>query len=293
MRGRMSRAFHLVTVALDGGRRVSGRRDRRGRRARSLVHAGRRRSPTVRHARHALGTPRPAPLVNFADVVERINPAVVNIDATTQRARRRGQRGRRRRRRQPGSVRRTVRLRRSRSATATRRAAARAAASSSTPTAASSRTITSSIAPSASRSSCPTAAASRARVVGTDPDTDIALIKIDGQTGLPVAPLGDSSTLRMGEWVVRDRQPARLRAHGHGRRRQLSRPEAVRREPRQLHPDRRRDQLRQQRRTADQQRAARSSASTRRSARARAASASPCRSTARRRFCRSCAPAAA
>ena len=41
----------------------------------------------------------------------------------------------------------------------------------------------------------------RARVIGADPDTDIALIKVDGQTGLPVAPLGDSSTLRMGEWV--------------------------------------------------------------------------------------------
>jgi len=41
----------------------------------------------------------------------------------------------------------------------------------------------------------------RARVIGTDPDTDIALIKVDGEVGLPVAPLGDSSTLRMGEWV--------------------------------------------------------------------------------------------
>jgi len=38
-------------------------------------------------------------------------------------------------------------------------------------------------------------------VVGTDPDTDIALLKVDGQRGLPVAPVGDSSTLRMGEWV--------------------------------------------------------------------------------------------
>jgi serine protease Do len=41
----------------------------------------------------------------------------------------------------------------------------------------------------------------RARVVGADPDTDVALIKIDGEGGLPVAPLGDSSALRMGEWV--------------------------------------------------------------------------------------------
>ena len=41
----------------------------------------------------------------------------------------------------------------------------------------------------------------RARVIGADPDTDIALIKVDGQAGLPVAPIGDSSTLRMGEWV--------------------------------------------------------------------------------------------
>jgi len=41
----------------------------------------------------------------------------------------------------------------------------------------------------------------RARLVGADPETDVALIKIDGQSGLPVAPLGDSSTLRTGEWV--------------------------------------------------------------------------------------------
>jgi serine protease Do len=41
----------------------------------------------------------------------------------------------------------------------------------------------------------------RAQVVGSDADTDIALIKVQSQQPLPVAPLGDSDALRVGEWV--------------------------------------------------------------------------------------------
>lgn len=40
-----------------------------------------------------------------------------------------------------------------------------------------------------------------ATVVGTDPATDVALIKIDAQ-GLPCLPFGDSDQLRLGEWVL-------------------------------------------------------------------------------------------
>ena len=41
----------------------------------------------------------------------------------------------------------------------------------------------------------------RAEVVGSDPDTDIALIKVAGAGPFPHAMLGDSSKLRVGEWV--------------------------------------------------------------------------------------------
>ena len=42
----------------------------------------------------------------------------------------------------------------------------------------------------------------RAERVGSDPDTDIALIKVPADRPLPYAALGDSDTLRVGEWVV-------------------------------------------------------------------------------------------
>ena len=42
----------------------------------------------------------------------------------------------------------------------------------------------------------------RAERVGSDPDTDIALIKVESAQPLAYATLGDSDTLRVGEWVV-------------------------------------------------------------------------------------------
>jgi serine protease Do len=41
-----------------------------------------------------------------------------------------------------------------------------------------------------------------AKIIGRDPKTDVALIKIEAQRDLPVAPLGDSDRLRVGEWVI-------------------------------------------------------------------------------------------
>jgi serine protease Do len=42
----------------------------------------------------------------------------------------------------------------------------------------------------------------RARRIGSDPDTDVALIKVDAPGPLPFAPLGNSDRLRVGEWVL-------------------------------------------------------------------------------------------
>jgi Do/DeqQ family serine protease len=42
----------------------------------------------------------------------------------------------------------------------------------------------------------------RGRVVGTDPKTDLAVIRIQPDTELTVAPLGNSDQLRVGEWAI-------------------------------------------------------------------------------------------
>ena len=50
-----------------------------------------------------------------------------------------------------------------------------------------------------------------ATLVGTDPATDIALLKVDA-SGLPVIPFGDSDKLRLGEWVIAIGSPYDLRS---------------------------------------------------------------------------------
>ncbi len=50
-----------------------------------------------------------------------------------------------------------------------------------------------------------------ARVIGTDPNTDVAVIKIDAKN-LPHLPLGDSSKLEVGQWVAAIGNPLGLQA---------------------------------------------------------------------------------
>jgi len=49
----------------------------------------------------------------------------------------------------------------------------------------------------------------KARVIGTDPNTDLALIKIDGHD-LPIVKLGNSDAVKVGEWVLAIGNPFRL-----------------------------------------------------------------------------------
>lgn len=50
-----------------------------------------------------------------------------------------------------------------------------------------------------------------AKTIGTDPTTDVALIKIDGND-LPIIPFGSSDSLRLGEWVLAIGSPYELQS---------------------------------------------------------------------------------
>jgi serine protease Do len=207
----MSRRFTLVTVALTAlvsflvGAIVAGGV------ARSAISAGDARERTrATPALHmpagssaASRTPRApamASLVSFADIVERLNPAVVNIDATT-----RASDSRRRRNGSgpPGAPDPYDGPPDFSTPRNDRDAPRRGAGSGFIIDADGSILTNNHVVARAERITVKLSdgRTARARIIGADPDTDIALIKIDGQSGLPVAPLGDSSTLRMGEWV--------------------------------------------------------------------------------------------
>ena len=165
----------------------------------SSVAAGQVASRATRPTSKTADLSAGVPLVNFADIVDRINPAVVNVDATT-----RGRDPRSRRNRlipeAPGQLDGPNDFGPRFEMDTPRRGEGSgfiidADGSILTNNHVIDRAERINVKLSDGRTL-------RAHVVGSDPDTDVALIKIDGQTGLPVAPLGDSSALRMGEWVV-------------------------------------------------------------------------------------------
>jgi serine protease Do len=135
--------------------------------------------------------------INFADVAERLNPAVVNIDATA--------RGRRPRAPQDGQPKRPdifqdpFDLRRPRTGEVPRRGMGTGFIID-----AEGHILTNQhVIDGADRLTVKLTdgRSFRAEVVGSDPDTDIALIKVTADAPLPHATLGDSDRLRVGEWV--------------------------------------------------------------------------------------------
>src|SRR3989441_1820212 len=197
----MSRRFTLVTVVLAAvvaflvGAIVTGGLPRASVAARTAA-----KSVDLRSAARPSGVVAAASLVNFADVVERINPAVVNIDATTK-----GSEPRRRRSRAGlpdppelcdgplgfGTPR------------DDRDAPRRGAGTGFIIDADGSILTNNHVIDRAERITVKLSdgRSLHARVIGTDPAIDVALVRLPGVTGLVAAPLGDSNGLRVGEWV--------------------------------------------------------------------------------------------
>lgn len=153
-------------------------------------------APTPATTQRVASDARSASVVNFADVVERINPAVVNVDATmaeTAAARRR-----------LGPTPRDRGLFDDPLQFGPQNDQLRRGAGSGFIIDADGDILTNNhVVERADRITVKLSNGTslRAQVVGTDPDTDIALIRVDKAGALPVAPLGDSDALRVGEWV--------------------------------------------------------------------------------------------
>jgi hypothetical protein len=110
----------------------------------------------------------------------------------------------------------------------------------------------------------------KAKVLGSDPRTDVAVIKIDAK-GLPTVHAGQHPQPARGRMGAGHRLAVRPGKHRDRRRGQRQGPHAARRQLRALHPDRRGGEPRQLRRPAVQRARARWWASTRRSTAAPAA----------------------
>jgi hypothetical protein len=84
-----------------------------------------------------------------------------------------------------------------------------------------------------------------ATLVGHDPKTDLALIKVESETELTAVSFGDSNAIRVGDWVMAIGNPFGLGGTLDARHRFGAQPQHPVRPLRRFHPDRRLDQSRQ------------------------------------------------
>jgi serine protease Do len=153
--------------------------------------------PRVTRARVATTSATSTAMTSFADIAERLNPAVVNIDATM-----RGTGTTRRR--YDSSLPQAPEFFDRRQSTPDRDLPRRGAGTGFIIDPAGYILTNHHVIADSSRISVrlTDGRTLRAQLVGSDPDTDIALIKVDAARPLAHASLGDSDTLRVGEWVL-------------------------------------------------------------------------------------------
>ncbi len=162
-----------------------------------LAGGGVARTPVVSsapiHSAPPNDRPRPASLpgvVNFADVAERINPAVVNIDAASRSGGRSGSRGSQRGVDDSDGAREPDQPRQGAGSGFIVDREGYILTNHHVVEGADRITVTLS-----------DGRAFRGTVVGSDPAIDVALVRIPKAPNLPEAPLGNSDELRAGEWV--------------------------------------------------------------------------------------------